>query len=95
MAENFPKLMKDNGNVLLIQEAQRTPTRIFFKSPHRIIIIKLLEIKNNEKKLKQLELEKRQKMCFQRSTIKLVTTCILCVDYTESCFSILKMSFHC
>lgn len=51
MAENFPKLMKDNGNVLLIQEAQRTPTRIFFKSPHRNIIIKLLEIKNNEKKL--------------------------------------------
>lgn len=63
MAENFPKFMKDNGNVLLIQEAQRTPTRIFFKSPHRIIIIKLLEIKNNEKKLKQLELEKRQKIC--------------------------------
>lgn len=63
MAENFPKFMKDNGNVLLIQEAQRTPTRIFFKSPHMIIIIKLLEIKNNEKKLKQLELEKRQKIC--------------------------------
>lgn len=46
LAENFPNMRK--GMDIYFQEAQRTPTSLNSKRPHREIIAKLSEVKDEE-----------------------------------------------